>query len=80
MSSLLPASFEGLSLVIFDHPRDVHGTEEYTYKFLREEEYEGQATFVIERYPVDPKSGYTRQAVWFVYGLPVRRSLGVHPC
>ena len=38
--------------------------EEYTYKFLREEELDGQPTFVIERYPVDPKSGYTRQVVW----------------
>ncbi len=38
--------------------------EEYTYKFLREEELDGQSTFVIERYPVDPKSGYTRQVVW----------------
>lgn len=44
--------------------------EEYTYKYLRDEtlsdEASGeQATFVIERYPVDPKSGYTRQIVWF---------------
>jgi hypothetical protein len=38
--------------------------EEYTYKFIREETVEGQAMFVIEQYPVDPKSGYTRQVVW----------------
>lgn len=38
--------------------------EEYTYRFLREEELDGRATFVIERFPVDPKSGYTRQVVW----------------
>lgn len=43
--------------------------EEYTYKYLRDENLslEGlgnQKTFVIERYPVDPKSGYTRQIVW----------------
>ena len=38
--------------------------EEYTYKFLREEQLDGHDTFVIERYPVDPKSGYTRQIVW----------------
>ena len=36
------------SLVVFDSPRDIDGT----------------ATFVIERYPVDPRSGYTRQVVW----------------
>ncbi|MEM7051563.1 MAG: outer membrane lipoprotein-sorting protein [Acidobacteriota bacterium] len=38
--------------------------EEYTYSFLREEELDGQASFVIERVPVDKKSGYTRQEVW----------------
>jgi len=38
--------------------------EKYTYKYLRDEEYEGMPHFVIERYPVDPKSGYTRQIVW----------------
>ena len=38
--------------------------EKYTYKYLRDEEYEGHACFVIERYPVDKKSGYTRQVVW----------------
>lgn len=38
--------------------------EKYTYKFLREEEYEGQACYVLERYPVDKKSGYTKQVVW----------------
>jgi outer membrane lipoprotein-sorting protein len=38
--------------------------EKYTYKFLREEVYEGRDSFVIERYPVDKKSGYTRQVVW----------------
>ena len=38
--------------------------EKYSYKYLRDEEYEGQVCFVIERYPVDKKSGYTRQVVW----------------
>lgn len=38
--------------------------EKYTYKFLREETYEGMPCFVIERYPVDKNSGYTRQQVW----------------
>ena len=38
--------------------------EEYTYKFLREEEVDGVPMFVIEQYPVDPKSGYTRQVAW----------------
>lgn len=38
--------------------------EKYTYKYLREEIYEGHDCFVIERDPVDPFSGYTRQTVW----------------
>jgi len=38
--------------------------EEYTYRFLREEVLDGEAAFVVERVPVDPDSGYTRQVVW----------------
>ncbi len=38
--------------------------EEYTYKYLRDERYEGQDMFVFERYPTDSNSGYTKQVVW----------------
>jgi outer membrane lipoprotein-sorting protein len=38
--------------------------EKYTYKYLRDESMDGMDCFVVERYPVDPKSGYTRQIVW----------------
>jgi len=38
--------------------------EKYDYQHLRDETVDGQPMFVIERYPVDPKSGYTRQLVW----------------
>ena len=39
--------------------------EKYTYKWIRDEMYEGQDCFVIERYPVDKKnSGYTRLVSW----------------
>jgi len=38
--------------------------EKYTYKYIKDEIYEGQDCFIIERYPVDPFSGYTRQVVW----------------
>ncbi|MFV2082393.1 MAG: outer membrane lipoprotein-sorting protein, partial [bacterium] len=39
--------------------------EKYTHKWIRDEVYEGQECFVIERYPVDKKnSGYTRQVIW----------------
>jgi len=39
--------------------------EKYTYNFLREETVDGADFFVIERFPVDPRSsGYTRQVMW----------------
>ena len=38
--------------------------EKYTYTFLREEDLDGHPCSVIERDPVHPKSGYTRQVVW----------------
>ncbi len=39
--------------------------EKYTYKWIRDEVYEGQKCFVVEYYPVDKKnSGYTRQVTW----------------
>ena len=39
--------------------------EKYTYKYLRDENFNGQDTYVVERYPLDPKSGYTKQVVWY---------------
>ena len=39
--------------------------EKYTYKWIRDEVYEGEDCFVLERYPVDKKySGYTKQVSW----------------
>lgn len=39
--------------------------EKYTYKWIRDEMYDGQKCYIIERYPVDKKnSGYTRQVIW----------------
>lgn len=38
--------------------------EKYTYRYLRDESFDGREHFVIERLPVDKKSGYTRQIVW----------------
>jgi outer membrane lipoprotein-sorting protein len=38
--------------------------EKYTYNYLRDETYEQNECFVYERYPVDEKSGYSRQVVW----------------
>lgn len=38
--------------------------EKYTYKYLRDDTLDGEEVFVYERYPVDDKSGYTRQVAW----------------
>ena len=38
--------------------------EKYTYNYLKDENYEQQDCFVYERFPVDEKSGYSRQIVW----------------
>lgn len=38
--------------------------QKYTYKFLREETRDGLPCFVIERFPRDTYSGYTRQIMW----------------
>lgn len=39
--------------------------EKYTYRWIRDERYDDNECFVVERYPVDKKnSGYTRQVTW----------------
>ncbi|MES0874811.1 outer membrane lipoprotein-sorting protein [Sinimarinibacterium thermocellulolyticum] len=38
--------------------------EKYTYKYLRDEACGELTCFVVERYPVDKNSGYTRQVMW----------------
>ena len=39
--------------------------EKYTYKWIRDDIYDGRECFVVERYPIDKKySGYTRQVSW----------------
>lgn len=38
--------------------------DKYTYKYLRDETLEGSDTFVLERYPTDKNSGYTKQVAW----------------
>tara|TARA_R110001583_G_scaffold33548_3_gene113311 strand:+ start:5391 stop:6176 length:786 start_codon:yes stop_codon:yes gene_type:complete len=39
--------------------------EKYTYKYVRDESFDGRDHFVIETDPVNPKSGYSRQLVYF---------------
>lgn len=38
--------------------------EKYTYRYTDEETVNGTEYFIIERYPVDTNSGYTKQVVW----------------
>ena len=38
--------------------------EKYSYKYLKDESCEGGQCFVVEQYPVDKNSGYTRRVVW----------------
>ncbi len=39
--------------------------EKYSYRWIRDEVYEGQECFIVELYPVDRKnSGYTKQVTW----------------
>ncbi len=38
--------------------------EKYTYRYLGDENLNAKPCFVIERYPADLKSGYTRQVAW----------------
>jgi len=39
--------------------------DKYTYSFVEEGELDGQPAYLVERIPVDEKSGYTRQLVWY---------------
>jgi outer membrane lipoprotein-sorting protein len=46
-----------------------HVMEKYTYQWLRDEVYDGQDGYVIERRPADRRdSGYLRQIVWIDKG------------
>ena len=36
----------------------------YTYKYIKDDSANGLGCFIVERYPVDKNSGYTRQIVW----------------
>ena len=38
--------------------------EKYTYKYIKDDMLDGKSVYVVERYPVDPKSGYTKQITW----------------
>ncbi len=39
--------------------------EKYTYKFIKDDIYNGQPVHVVEQYPVDPKSGYKKRIAYY---------------
>ncbi len=39
--------------------------EKYTYNYIGEDDLDDKSTIMVERFPVDPKSGYARQLVWY---------------
>lgn len=49
--------------------------EKYTYKYLRDEVIDDRPSFVIERYPIDKHSGYSRQVVWVDQDLYVETKI-----
>ncbi|MGS2720852.1 outer membrane lipoprotein-sorting protein [Paraglaciecola aestuariivivens] len=38
--------------------------EKYKFKYLRDENFEGQASYVVEQKPTDKNSGYSKLIVW----------------
>lgn len=38
--------------------------EKYTYKYIKDDVVDGMDCFVVEQYPVDKYSGYTKRVVW----------------
>lgn len=38
--------------------------EKYAHDYLGDDNFDGQASFKLARFPVDPNSGYSRQVVW----------------
>ncbi len=38
--------------------------QKYDYRYLREDAYQGKTVWVVERYPKDPHSGYTKIISW----------------
>ncbi len=38
--------------------------EKYDYKYLRDDNYKGRKVFIVERYPKDPHSLYSKQVIW----------------
>ena len=53
-----------LEQILYDGGKTSQEVEKYTYKFIREDEFEGQAVNVVERTPVYENSGYSKQLVW----------------
>lgn len=41
-----------------------HEPEKYTYRYLRKDTFDGKSCNLIERFPINPYSGYSKQVVW----------------
>ncbi|MDW3195507.1 MAG: outer membrane lipoprotein-sorting protein [Cytophagales bacterium] len=39
--------------------------EKYTYKFLKEDNFNGENVLLVEQFPVDPKSGYQKRIAYY---------------
>jgi outer membrane lipoprotein-sorting protein len=39
--------------------------EKYMYKFVKEDQANNEICYVVERYPLDENSGYTKHIVWY---------------
>lgn len=61
-SSKKGGSFMGSDLNYFD--MEDHEFEDFSYKYVREEIYEGMTCDVIEQVSKDPNAPYSRQLVW----------------
>lgn len=46
--------------------------EKYTYNYIGEESLNGEKNLKVERFPVDPKSGYKKQIAWYNPGKGYR--------
>lgn len=41
-----------------------HAVEKYKYKYLQDEKLNGRETWMLEKYPLDKRSGYSKEVIW----------------
>ncbi len=62
-AQLKSGSFMGSDFTYEDFSKKEVG--KYTYKYLRDEVIDGRKTWVVERYPKEKGSGYTKETLWY---------------